>query len=49
MKPKDLNKIAQIEKAIAKKFGKETITNPKSLWTDEKEEEYLEQIEVISE
>ena len=38
---KDLNKIAAIEKAIAKKFGTETILNPKSLWDDEKEEEYL--------
>ena len=41
---KDLNKIASIEKAITKKFGQETITNPKSLWTDEKEEEYLKQL-----
>jgi len=44
MKQKTLNKIAEIERAIAKKFGKEAITNPKSLWTDEKEEEYLEQL-----
>ena len=44
MKKKDLNKIAEIEKAIAKKFGKDTIVNPKSSWTDEKEEEYLEQL-----
>jgi len=44
VKEKDLNKIAQIEKAIAKKFGKEAVTNPKSFWTDEKEEEYLEQL-----
>ena len=44
MKEKDLNKIAQIEKAIAKKFGKDTIVNPKSSWTDKKEEEYLEQL-----
>jgi hypothetical protein len=41
---KNLNKIAAIEKAITKKFGQETITNPKSLWTDEKEEEYLKQL-----
>tara|TARA_A100001515_G_scaffold24532_1_gene18912 strand:+ start:5432 stop:5818 length:387 start_codon:yes stop_codon:yes gene_type:complete len=41
---KDLNKIAKIEKAIAKKFGTETIVNPKAFWTDEKEEEYLEQV-----
>ena len=44
MKPKTLNKVAEIEKAIAKKYGKEAITNPKSFWTDEKEEEYLEQL-----
>jgi anion-transporting ArsA/GET3 family ATPase len=42
---KELNKIAEIEKAIAKKFGVETIVNPKSLWTDDKEKEYLEQLE----
>jgi len=44
MKQKDLNKIAKIEKAIAKKFGQETIVNPKSGWTDEKEKEYLAQL-----
>ena len=42
---KDLNKIAEIEKAIAKKFGIDVIVNPKSLWTDAKEKEYLEQLE----
>jgi hypothetical protein len=41
---KDLNKIAKIEKAMAKKFGSETIINPKSNWDDEKEKEYLEQL-----
>ena len=44
MKKKDLNKIAQIEKAIAKKFGKEAIINPKSQWTDKKEKEFLKQL-----
>ena len=44
MKVKDLDKVAAIEKAIAKKFGTETIINPKAFWTDEKEEEYLEQV-----
>jgi hypothetical protein len=38
---KELNHIAKIEKAIAKKYGSESIVNPKSLWTDEKEKEYL--------
>ena len=44
MKVKDLDKVAAIEKAIAKKYGTEAITNPKAFWTDEKEEEYLEQV-----
>ena len=39
---KELNHIAKVEKAIAKKYGSESIVNPKSLWTDEKEKEYLE-------
>ena len=41
---KDLNKIAKIEKAMSKKFGKESIVNPKSGWDDEKEKEYLEDL-----
>ena len=41
---KDLDKIVKIEKAMAKKFGHETIVNPKSGWTDKKEEEYLQQL-----
>lgn len=44
MKGKNLDQIAKIEKAIAKKFGSETIINPKSRWTDKKEELYLEQL-----
>ena len=41
---KDLNKVAAIEKAISKKFGSETIQNPKSEWTPEKELIYKEQL-----
>ena len=41
---KDLNQIAKIEKAMSKKFGKESIVNPKSRWNDEKEKEYLEDL-----
>tara|TARA_R100000008_G_C3580907_1_gene168451 strand:- start:619 stop:1020 length:402 start_codon:yes stop_codon:yes gene_type:complete len=44
MSQKDLNKIAKIEKAIAKKFGQEAIINPKSKWDDEKEKDYLQQL-----
>jgi len=41
---KDLNSIARIEKAIAKKFGEDAIVNPKSKWNDKKEKEYLNQL-----
>jgi len=41
MGTRDLNYIAAVEKAIAKKYGIETIINPKALWNEEKEKEYL--------
>ena len=41
---KDFDKIAKIEKAMSKKFGKESIVNPKSRWDDEKEKQYLEDL-----
>ena len=41
---KDYNKIAKIEKAMSKKFGKESIVNPKSGWDDDKEKQYLEDL-----
>ncbi len=44
MNEKDPNRIAAIEKAIAEKYGKETIENPRSKWNEEKEKEYLEQM-----
>ena len=47
MKRPDLNTIAKIEQAISNKFGSETIVNPKSLWTKEKELDYLEQIKIV--
>ena len=42
MKKKNLNRIAQFEKAIQKKYGNEAIQNPNAGWDDEKEKEYLE-------
>ena len=39
----DPDKIAAVEKAIAKKYGKETIQNPKGNWNENKEKDYLEQ------
>ena len=46
---KDPNYIVRVEKAIAKKYGHETIQNPRSDWTDEKEEEYKEQLRKMME
>tara|TARA_Y100000814_G_scaffold271910_1_gene228967 strand:- start:293 stop:679 length:387 start_codon:yes stop_codon:yes gene_type:complete len=44
MKYKELNKIAQIEKAISEKYGSEAVANPRASWDDEKEKEYLIQM-----
>ena len=44
MKGKDINKIAAVEKAIAEKYGEETIVNPKANRDDEREKDYLEQM-----
>ena len=46
MKKTDLNTVAKIEQAIAKKYGSETVTNPKSGWTKEKELDYIRQIKI---
>ena len=45
----DSNHIAKVEKAIAQKYGKETVQNPKANWDEEKEKEYLEQLKKLSE
>lgn len=41
---KDLDKVVKIEHAISKRYGEETIVDPRSLWTDEKERDYLDQL-----
>ena len=46
---KDQDYIASVEKAIAQKYGTDAIQNPKSNWTDEKEQEYLFQLKKFSE
>ena len=46
-KHKDPNYIAKLEKAIAEKYGEETIANPRGEWDDEKEKIHQEQIEKI--
>ena len=40
---KNYDKIAAIEKAMSEKYGEETIVNPQSEWTEEKEKEYIKQ------
>jgi hypothetical protein len=37
---RDQNFVAALEKAIKEKYGEESIVNPKSLWDEEKEQEY---------
>tara|TARA_R110000824_G_scaffold127085_2_gene287019 strand:+ start:694 stop:1074 length:381 start_codon:yes stop_codon:yes gene_type:complete len=44
MKDKDLNHVAAVEKAIAEKYGAETIANPRASWDETKEKEYLLQM-----
>jgi hypothetical protein len=36
--------IAKLEKAIADKYGQETIAHPKAQWDEEKEKEYLSEL-----
>jgi len=44
VKNKDPNYVVKIEKAIIDKYGEEAVQNPKSLWTDEKEKLYIDQL-----
>lgn len=44
MKKTDPDYIAKLEKAIADKYGKETIAHPKADWDDEKEKQYLDEL-----
>ena len=41
---KDPNYAIRVEKAIAKKYGEETVQHPKRDWNNEKEKSYLSQI-----
>ena len=41
---KDPNYAVKVEKAIAEKYGKEAVVNPKSEWDDDKEKEYLAEL-----
>ena len=43
----DPDYIIKVEHAIAEKYGEETIQNPNSSWSPEKEKSYLEQIKKL--
>lgn len=45
---KDPNQLIKIEQAIEEKYGEDTVQDPKSTWTPEKENEYLEQIKKLT-
>ena len=47
MSDKDPNYAVKVEQAIAKKYGKETVVNPKSQWDDEKEKKYLDELKEV--
>ena len=44
MTKKDPNYVVKIEKAIAAKYGKEAVQNPRQNWTEEKEKDFLEKL-----
>ena len=48
-KHEDPNYIAKLEQAIAKKYGEETIQNPRGNWDESKEEDYEGQLRKLSE
>ena len=41
---KDPNYVVKIEQAIAKKYGESTVQNPKKTWTEEKDQQYFDQL-----
>ena len=41
---RDEKYIAQVEQAISKKYGEETIQHPRKNWDEDKEKDYLEQL-----
>ena len=47
MSKKDPNYAIKVEKAIAEKYGEETVQHPRKDWTDEKEKEYLSQLKEL--
>ena len=44
---KDPNYAIKVERAIAEKYGDETVQHPKSDWTDDKEKQYLDDLKKL--
>ena len=44
----DPDYVVKVEKAIADKYGIETIQHPAKDWNPEKEQEYLEQVKLLN-
>jgi len=44
MDEKKLNYIAALERAVEQEYGHQATINPKSLWNEEKEKQYLDQL-----
>ena len=47
MSKKDPNYAIKVEKAIAEKYGEQTVQHPRKDWDDEKEKEYLSQLKEL--
>ena len=47
MSEKDFDHIARVEKAIAEKYGDEAVRNPRANWSENREKEYLEQMQEL--
>ena len=46
-KNNDPHYVARLEKAIAKRWGKDAVQNPRKFWDDEKEESYKKQLKEL--
>jgi len=47
-KEKDWDSIAGVEQAIKKQYGEDTIRSPSSDWSDEQEEEHLQELKKLA-
>tara|TARA_B100001094_G_C17868981_1_gene641151 strand:- start:304 stop:699 length:396 start_codon:yes stop_codon:yes gene_type:complete len=47
MKDKDYDQLAAVEKAIAEKYGEETVSNPRANWDEKREKDYLKQMKEL--